>query len=259
MIRGMYAATAGMLTMLSRVQTISNNLANVNTPGFREDTLRLSTFPQQLMSRLFSGDPAQIGMTTSGIINESVATRFTQGSFKNTGGPLDLALNGDGFFQVQTTQGVRYTRDGSFRRDGNNQLVTAQGDLVLDNNGAPITLPDGDLAILSDGQIRVTPLNGGTAGPVDQVAGQIGVVRFAEPAQLRKIGNNLFEDPLNQAQPGPDAVTTVHQGFLEGSNVDPAQAMSDMMVAQRIYEASARMVQLQDDMTARAVSDVGKL
>src|SRR6266508_3801054 len=141
MIRGMYSATAGMMTMLSRVQTISNNLANIDTPGFREDTLRLTSFPQQLMARLFAGGNRVIGSAINGIVNESMATRFAQGSLRQTDGQLDLAINGDGFFAVQTTQGVRYTRDGTFRRDGANQLVTSQGDLVLSAAGTPITLP----------------------------------------------------------------------------------------------------------------------
>jgi flagellar basal-body rod protein FlgF len=264
MIRGMYAATAGMMTMLSRVQTISNNLANVNTPGFREDTLRLTSFPQQLMSRLFAGGGVQnVGSMINGLVNESVATRFTQGSLRQTEGQLDLAINGQGFFAVQTTQGIRYTRDGSFRRDGNNQLVTSQGDLVLSAQGTPVTVPEGAISVSPEGQIRVTPLTiNGQAGPIDQPVAQLGVYTFAEPGQLRKTSGNLFEDPNGLAQPvaqGAAGLSTVHQGFLENSNVDPARAMADMMVAQRSYEASAQLLKLQDDITARAVSDLGRL
>ena len=264
MIRGMYAATAGMMTMLSRVQTISNNLANVNTPGFREDTLRITSFPQQLMARLFNGgNPQLIGASINGVVNESVATRFTQGSLRQTEGQLDMAINGDGFFAVQTTQGVRYTRDGSFRRDGNNQLVTAQGDLVLSAQGTPITVPPGAISVSPEGQLRVTPLTtNGQTGPIDQPVAQIGVYTVAEPGQLRKTSGNLFEDPTGLAQPaaqGAAGLSTVHQGFLESSNVDPTRAMADMMVAQRSYEASAQMLKLQDDITARAVSDLGRL
>src|SRR5690242_4466199 len=127
MIRGMYSATAGMMTMLSRVQTIANNLANVDTPGYREDTLRLTTFPQMLMARMFSGgtEPAgapnasftPIGQTTmGGIVNESMSVRLTQASLRSTENPLDMAIQGAGFFSIQTPDGVRYTRDGSFRR-----------------------------------------------------------------------------------------------------------------------------------------------
>ena len=267
MIRGMYAATAGMMTMLSRVQTISNNLANVNTPGFREDTLRLTSFPQQLMSRLFSGptgtSPRLIGTAINGVVSESMATKFSQGSLRQTEGQLDVAINGNGFFGVQTTQGVRYTRDGSFRRDGNNQLVTSQGDLVLSAQGTPITVPPGAISISPEGQIRVTTLTtNGQTGPVDQPVAQLAVYTFAEPGQLRKTNGNLFDDPTGLAQPvaqGAAGPSTVHQGFLENSNVDPARAMADMMVAQRSYEASAQMVKLQDDLTARAVSDLGRL
>lgn len=260
MIRGMYSATAGMMTMLSRVQTIANNLANVDTPGYREDTLRLTTFPQMLMARMFSGgtSPAggpnasftPIGQTTmGGIVNESMSVRLTQASLRSTENPLDMAIQGAGFFSIQTPDGVRYTRDGSFRRDGNNQLVTSQGDLVLGANGAPLTVPQGEVVLLPTGEVQV---NG-------QAAGQVGIVEFAEPDQLKKVANNLLEDPTGRAQPAPAANSVVQQGYLEGSNVDPTRAMADMMVAQRAYESNARMVQIQDEMTQHAVSEVGRI
>ncbi len=255
MIRGVYAAAAGMLAMLTRAQLISNNLANVDTPGYREDTLRLSTFPQQLMARLGAGGTRPIGATSMGVVNESVVTSFLQASLRATDNPLDVAIQGPGFFTIQTAQGVRYTRDGSFRRDGNNQLVTAQGDLVLGADGAPIVVPPGLITILPDGQIRRTDDVTGQDAPV----GQLGIAEFAEPAQLRKDGSNLFEDPTGLAQAAPAVASTVHQGFLEGSNVDPTRAMADLLIAQRSYEASARMISLQDGMTAKAVSEIGRV
>ncbi|MGH2356286.1 MAG: flagellar basal-body rod protein FlgF [Chloroflexota bacterium] len=249
MIRGMHAAVGGMVTMLTRVETISNNLANVETTGFKEDLLRLTTYPAQEVERVAGGPggSAGIGAATMGVLNESVLVRFTQGSLQATESPLDVALQGTGFFAVQTPDGVRYTRDGSFQRDGDNRLVTSRGDLVLDPGGAPIVVPPGAVTILGDGEIRVD----------DQAVGQLGVFDFADPGQLRKTVDNLFEDPTGQAVPAE--ASTIHQGFLEGSNVDPARAMADLLVAQRSYEASARMVQLQDDMLGRAVNDVGRV
>ncbi len=259
MIRGMYSATAGMMTMLSRVQTIANNLANVDTPGYREDTLRLTTFPQMLMSRMFAGgtgtiggaagNATPIGQSALGVVNESMSVRLGQAGLRSTDNPLDMAVQGAGFFSVQTRDGVRYTRDGSFRRDANNQLVTGQGDLVLGPAGTPITVPPGLVTVTPTGQIQVD----GAA------VGQVGLTEFGEPTQLKKTANNLLEDPNSQSQPGPAITSVVQQGYLEGSNVDPVRAMADMMVAQRAYESNARMVQLQDDMTHRAVNDVGRL
>ena len=250
MIRGMYTAAAGMMTMLARAQTISNNLANVNTPGFREDTLRQTTFPQQLMARLFAGGNVKgVGPSAMGVVNESTVIRYTQGAFRGTDSPLDMAVQGTGFFSVQTAQGVRYTRDGSFQRDGDGRLVTSRGDLVLDAAGAPLTVPAGLIVVDTRGQIFVN----------DQPVGQIGVTEFVEPQQLRKAANNLFEDTNNLAKPQPSPASLVHQGYLEGSNVDPARAMADLLAAQRSYESSARMIQLQDDMTAKAANEVGKL
>jgi flagellar basal-body rod protein FlgG len=248
MIRGLYSATAGMLTMLVRAQTIANNLANVNTPGFREDTLRLSAFPQQLVSRLFSG-PRLIGTLGTGVLNEAAGIRLTQAGLRATDHPLDLAIQGPGFFSVQTAQGVRYTRDGSFRRDGANQLVTSQGDLVLSAAGTPITLPPGAVTVLPAGEILVD----------GQPVAQLGVVEFGAPQLLQKAANNLLEDAGGQAQPAPAAGSVVQQGYLEGSNVDPARAMADLLATQRVYEASARMVQIQDEMVQRAVNEVGKV
>lgn len=250
MNRGLYTAAAGMMTMLSRVQMISNNLANANTPGYREDLLRLSTFPQQLTARLFSdGHVQQIGALGNGVTSESVVTRFVQASFKPTDSPLDVAIQGEGFFSVQTPQGLRYTRDGSFRRDGNNQLVTNQGDLVLSPAGTPINVAPGLVTILPTGEIRVD----------DQPAGQIAITEFQEAGQLKKLGNNLFEDLENRAGAQPSPTSNVYQGYLELSNVDPVRAMADIMASQRSYEASSRMMQLLDEMTSRAVGDVGRV
>ncbi len=250
MIRGSYAATAGMITMLTRAQQISNNIANVNTVGYREDQLRVTAFPQLLMNRLFSerGQPV-VGSLVNGTASESTWIRFAQAPLRATDNPLDLAVQGTGLFAVQTAQGVRYTRDGGFRRDGQNQLVTTRGDLVLDANLAPISVPTGLVTVRGNGQVLVD----------DQVAGQVGLFDFVEPQQLVKVGNTLFEDQRGMAQPQAATGTTVRQGYLEQSNVDPARAMTDLMVAQRQYEAAARMVQLQDEMTQRAANDIGRV
>ncbi len=250
MIKGMYAATAGMVTMLTRAQQISNNIANVNTVGYREDTVRVTSFPQQLMNRVFGGASSpNIGSLVNGTVTESTFIRYAQAPLRATDNPLDMAIQGSGMFAVQTPQGVRYTRDGGFRRDGLNQLVTTRGDLVLDANLQPIALPAGGTTMRANGEILVN----------DQVVGQVGLFDFAEPQQLVKVGNTQFEDARQLAQPLAAVGTTVRQGYLEQSNVDPARAMTDLMVAQRTYEAAARMVQLQDEMTQRAANDLGRI
>ena len=250
MIKGMYAATAGMITMLTRAQQISNNIANVNTVGYREDTVRVTSFPQQLMNRVFGGSSSpNIGSLVNGTVTESTWIRYAQAPLRATDNPLDMAIQGSGMFAVQTPQGVRYTRDGGFRRDGLNQLVTTRGDLVLDANLQPITLPAGGTTMSANGEILVN----------DQVVGQVGLFDFVEPQQLVKVGNTQFEDARQLAQPLAAVGTTVRQGYLEQSNVDPARAMTDLMVAQRTYEAAARMVQLQDEMTQRAANDLGRI
>lgn len=251
MIRGMYAATAGMITMMTRAQQISNNIANVNTVGYREDSMRITAFPQLLMNRLFAdqGGEKTVGSLVNGTASESTWIRFAQAPLRATDNPLDMAAQGTGLFAVQTADGVRYTRDGGFRRDGQNQLVTTRGDLVLDANLQPIVVPAGLTTVRGNGEILVN----------DQVAGQVGIFDFAEPQQLVKVGNTLLADTRGLAQPQIAAGTTIRQGYLEQSNVDPARAMTDLMVAQRQFEASARMVQLQDEMTQRAANDLGRI
>jgi flagellar basal-body rod protein FlgG len=236
MIRGTYASTAGMVAQLSRVENISNNLANVDTTGYKEDTLRLSTFPELLLSRLMGGETQggqavnpTIGTGPLSMVAESSVVRLTQGALKPTENPLDMAVQGTAFFAVQTPDGVRYTRDGSFQRDAAGQLVTSQGFGVLGPGGQPITLPQGQVVVTPEGALLVD----GAA------AGQLGLFDFADPAQLRKAAGNLFED-AGEAGPAAAAGSTVHQGYLEGSNVDPTRAMADLIVAQRSYETNAR-------------------
>ena len=250
MIRGIYAAASGMMTMLSRAQIIANNLSNVSTPGFKADVLRVRSFHQTLQARLFAGGAVMpIGPMGAGVVSEGITTLHTQGQLQQTTKQEDVALQGPGFFQIQTPSGIRYTRDGAFQRDGNGTLVTPEGFPILGLNG-PITVGTADYRINRDGTVLV-----GTT-PIDQLA----LVAFERPDDLRKVGDSTFEiagPPIPVAEPATD--TVVLQGFLELSNVDAAQATADLMVAQRAYEANQRALGLQDQILGRAVNDIGRL
>ncbi|HHW03958.1 MAG TPA: flagellar basal-body rod protein FlgF [Thermoanaerobacterales bacterium] len=255
MIRGLYTAASGLMAEMARTDVISNNLANVNTAGFKKDRAIFRAFPEMDIYRI--DDPAAsspmgevdlrpfIGVLGTGVMLDEISTDFSPGPVKNTSNPLDLALAGDGFFEVQTPAGVRYTRDGSFTRDQEGYLVTAEGYYVLGQNG-PVRLPgDEDISINRRGEI----FSGGAF--VDRLM----VVDFADRRQLLKEGDNLYA--ANQ-QPVPSA-SEVIQGALESSNVNPIGEMVNLITAFRAYEASQKVVSANDDTLNKAVNEIARL
>ncbi len=243
MIRGIYSAASGLLAQMARQLAISNNLANLNTPGYRQDITSLEEYPALDLFRLFDGQPAWVGALGTGVAAPPPMVDLAQGALVDTGRPLDLAISGPAFFAVQTPEGVRYTRDGSFSRNAQGFLVNSSGYPVL-GEGGPVQLPEGEVLVSGDGTIAV----GG------QQIGRLLLTEF-QPGQVRKVGANLFE-ATGQGQ--PPANSAVNQGFLEMANVDLAQAVVDMMAATRSYEASLRLLQMQDEILSRSVNDVGR-
>jgi len=252
MIRGIYSAAAGMMSGLLRQETISHNLSNLETIGYKQRVAVMRDFPSLLLMRLSRGNSAalsggtEIGSIGTGVGLDEMTTDWSEGPLQQTEYPLDLALSNEGFFQLQTPDGVRYTRDGSFRRDSSGQMVSADGFPVLGTNG-PITIPEGDPVVAEDGTITVG----------DTVVGKLNLVSFAQLDQLERAGQNLFSAPAGlESTP---AQTHVLQGYLEKSNVDPTEAMLDMMNVARLYEASQRMVQVQSNVLQKAVNEVGRV
>ncbi len=243
MIRGIYTTASGLLAQMARQLAVSNNLANLNTPGYRQDVTSLRESPGLDISRLFDGQVTPLGALGTGVATEIGGIDLSQGPLLDTGNPLDLSISGPAFFAVQTPEGVRYTRDGSFSRSAEAILVNASGYPVL-GEGGPIHLGDGDVVVNGDGTVLV----GG------QEVGRLLLTEF-QPGQLRKVGTNLFEA---QGAGQAAANSAVNQGFLEMSNVDVAQAVVDMMAAARSYEASLRLLQMQDEILSKSVNDVGR-
>ncbi len=254
MIRGIYTAASGMVSNFRRQSIVTNNLANVSTTGYKQDVTASSDFSNMLMikeaaaARPSSKPWESIGTLGAGTELGEIQLDQSQGDLAETGNALDLALNGPGYFAIQTPAGTYYTRDGSFYRDPTGLLARADGGLLLGENG-PIQVGEGNIVVDGDGTVSVD----------GQVAGRIRTVEFGPQDRLLKIGSNYVAPENANVQPQAAQGTAISQGFLERSNVDVTRAMVEMMSAMRSYEASQRMVQLQDQTLDRAVNDVGKV
>ncbi|HEX2410131.1 MAG TPA: flagellar hook-basal body protein [Solirubrobacteraceae bacterium] len=224
MDRGLYIAASGMLAEQIRQEQIANDLANASTAGYKADRTAQSTFGDLLLAN--SGSGAVVGRQSTAVQVAAIETDFTPAAARDTGEPLDFAVTGEGFFAVQTPQGVRYTRNGQFALDSQGRLVTARGDLVLGRGGAPIASRD---------------------GKVD--ARLIGVVNLTNP---RKEGDSLVS-----GTPAGAATGQVRAGALEASGADAARAMVDMIASMRAFEAGQKVIQAIDDTLGRAATQVG--
>ena len=273
MWRGLYAAASGMITETKRTDTISNNLANADTTGFKRDVAVSKEFEPMFIRRIndydprtkvtsfkgfsLSNRPPRVGTLGVGAAIAEIAVDREQGAMKTTGNPLDVAIAGDGFFAVQTDQGVRYTRDGAFFRSSAGVLQNMKGQPVLNEQGQPITIP-GDaahIAIGPRGEISVgDPQNN---LEYQQVARLMFVSFGPDRRAILKQGDNLW-NPREGAVPQP-ADGEIQQGCLEASNSNVVTEMVELNNNQRIYEAGAKAVTTQDTMLEKAVTEVGRV
>ena len=244
---GLYAAYTGLLARTQALDTAANNLANAGTNGFRAER---DYFRGVLASGIAGGAQAsQVGDSVNGFgVLGGSRVDFTQGTLTNTSNPLDLALDGTGLFAVQTSHGVRYTRDGAFSVSTAGQLQTQSGDAVLDQNSQPIALPSGTPVIGGDGTISVA---GG-------VVGKVGVFEFAAPEALQLEGANKFAAP---ADAKPVAGTAqVRQGALEGGNEDAVTGTMQLMLVQRQAEMMQKALSVFDNnFDKTAAEELGKV
>ncbi|MDL2271563.1 flagellar basal-body rod protein FlgF [Desulfovibrio sp. OttesenSCG-928-I05] len=256
----MYSGLFGALTSEHRMNSIANNLANVNTTGYKRDRLAFQdTFQMYAHDMIFEAganirdkkmfpEPTHFARTRISVAQ----TDFQQGALKGTSSPFDVALGGDGFFRVQTPDGEFYTRNGHFRTTAEGLLITEQGYTVM-GEGGEITVPAGyrDLVIAEDGRMFADGLQ----------FGQLAVVGVANPEVLEKMGHNLYR-PRNGAEVEEAAVdptaTRVMQGFLEAPNVDAVYEMVNMIETQRHFEAMQKVMQSSDTIDREAISKVGK-
>lgn len=257
MMRALYSAASGMEAQQFAMDTVSNNLANVNTTGFRRNEARFQDLVYQEMRA--PGTPVgasvvPVGQDVGlGVKVGSSEKIFTQGNLMQTGNPLDIAIQGDGFFQVTKPDGTTaYTRDGSFKRDANGAIVTADGYFLQPQ----ITIPQNaqQLQIGEDG--TVSSLVPGSTQP--QQLGQIQLARFVNPAGLSPVGGqNLYTQtgasgaPI-VTQPGLNGAGTLQGGYLENSNVQVVQEIVNMITAQRAFEANSKTITAADQMLQTA-------
>ncbi len=218
---GYYAAMTGLVARTQALDTAAANLANAQTPGYRAER-------EYFRSVLLGPDAfdSQLGETVNnyGLLGGDQLS-MAQGAIQQTGNPLDLAIQGQGFFEIQTPAGLRYTRDGSFHRARNGQLVTSEGEPVLSATGQPIPVPPGKVTIGADGTLSVA---GGSVAVV-------GIFTFPRGTQLKPEGADRYIAPAG-TKPLPAKMATVHQGALEAANEDVVQGSLDLIVMQRQAE-----------------------
>lgn len=266
--KGVFSALSGAMAQSQRLDTIANNIANVNTPSFKRDQqvfreyLTANEKPSEVIQ--VPRIPASIesfydmqGGDKSFVDSAGTYTDFSQGSLKQTGAPLDVALDGAGFFEVATPGGVRLTRHGSFSLDGNGQLVTKDGYPVLSATAAAVD--PAARVIRSDGQPLVIADNGDVYSGENLVA-RLSVVDVADKDGLGKVGQNLYEFKKGfQPEITTVASPSLKQGFVEGSNVNIVREMTDMITTTRTFESAQKAISAYDQMADKLVNVVPKV
>jgi flagellar basal-body rod protein FlgG len=241
----MYSAVSGNLAAMRRLDVISNNLANVNTPGYKKDKMSF----EGLLAGNINPPAVPQSMTADPILQkENIFIDYASGPISQSSNPLDLALDGDGFFAVTTPEGTAYTRQGNFRSSADGTLVTVDGYPVQNSSGSPLRVQGGRVEIDAKGSVTVDGAQIGTLSVVD----------FEKPYALTKTGNALFVPTDPQITPQP-AKSPVLQGYLEGSNVESISEMVQLIETNRFFEACSKVIKGFDDMAAKAANELGKI
>jgi flagellar basal-body rod protein FlgG len=263
MVRSLWTGAAGMIGQQANIDTISNNLANVNTSGFKKMRADFEDLLYQTVKT--AGTPATEDTVTPvgvqmghGVKVAATQRMFTQGALQNTDNVYDMAISGEGFFRIQMYDGSwAYTRDGAFKVDSDGRLVTSNGYWVLPD----IIMPEGFLpekiTVSKDGRVTVLVPQIDENEPVD--VGQVELYRFPNPVGLTAVGENLFKisnasgDPI-PGRPGYEGMGQIIHKFLEMSNVSVVREMVDLIVAQRAYEFNSKTIQTSDNMLGTATT-----
>lgn len=239
-----YIGLSQQMALQRALSITANNIANSDTTGFKVEHQMLATQPGAPAKDAEVPGPAQF------VLDTGVARDFGEGELRKTGAPLDVAIQGSGFFQVSTPQGTRYTRNGRFGIDADGRLVDAHGNAVLDDGGGEIRfdplLPAATISadgVVSQGDLRIAKL---------------GVVDFPSPAVLSKQGDDLYINTSN-AQPAPAANATLRQGMLEGSNVKPILEVTNLIQISRAYESVAQMISNVNSLSEQSIQRLGKV
>ena len=249
MIRSLYSASSGMKAQQFQLDTIANNLANVNTTGFKKNRVDFQDLLYQQLRVPTEQKPTGMDVGT-GVRVSATLGDFQQGILQETGNDLDVAIEGRGFFQVELPNGnTGYTRNGAFRQDQEGYIVNSDGYRVLDDGGSPIQISPEAREIQIDEMGEVFALLEG--GNLEGV-GTIGLVSFVNPAGLEKLGGSIYLPTTASGDPqegtaGTDGFGLIRQRFVEGSNVQIVEEMVKMITAQRAYEINSKMIQTTDE------------
>ncbi len=278
MLRGIYNSASGMIAQQARLDTVANNLANVDKTAYKKDLTVFKAFPDMIIRRMNeSGQgivPAgsydsmpYVGKLGTGVEVNEVYTQFKQGSLQRTTSKFDLALEGKGFFAVNTERGERYTRNGSFTISKDGILVTHNGNPVLGENG-PILVQKNNFIINERGEVIINQEiprearelvgqdNNNWTEPV--VIDRLKLVDFENIREIKKEGDSLFRETEHSGPPIPPEKLKIRQGFLEKSNVNIVREMVDMIEVQRSYEANQKSITTHDSTLGKLINDVAR-
>ncbi len=264
--KGIYTALSGAIAQSANLDTIANNIANVNTTSFKKDR---QVFQEYLTAYEKNPDviavpriPASVesfydmqGGDKSFVDSEGTYTDFAQGHMKATGSTTDFAIDGKAFFEVLTPSGVRWTRNGSFVKNIQGQLATKEGHLVLrEGQGDPA-----QRAINLGNNANLTVSQTGQLFSNGEGIGRLALVEFDKPDVLDKVGSSLYKLKANKTDvPRNSATSVVQQGYVEGSNVNVIQEMTDMIAASRVFESTQQAIKAFDQMDDKLINQVGK-
>ena len=278
MFKGFYTVATGMVAQQRKTEILTNNMANASTPGFKADQSTVRSFPDMLLSAVGTTNvPSEngssfaqiqeIGSVNAGVYLQETLANYTQGSIYETSQKTDVALidgtlpvdeqlgkTGAIFFRLENpTGGEAYTRNGNFTLDGEGNLVNSQGLYVLSSEGERINLANDDFKLTQDGNIYAN----------DELVATLGVSFSNNPDELVKEGNGIFRTVDGADLPtafGQEGVSfSMQQSFLEGSNVDSAQSMTDLLTAYRSFEANQKVLQAYDKSMDKAVNEIGRV
>ena len=247
MVRGLYSSANGLLVGAARTDVIAANLAGLSVPAYRRDIPTVSVFEQTLTYTALAGDGGPVAPPV--VLVPETQVDLQPGQLHHTGGRLDFALDGPGYFCVQTPRGEAYTRSGAFRLDASHYLLTSAGDRVLGQAG-PIRIEGGQVEALENGDLLVD------GARVDRLR----LVAFPAGAEVQKLGRGLLwvDGPVTAADSG-GAVGRVRQGHLEQANVNAVTELAAMISALRAFEASQRALQATDETLAKVINEVGRV
>lgn len=252
MNNALYVGLSRQMALQREMDVVANNIANSDTAGFKVETVRLQTDTKTPQVSNGGARPTPINF----VFDAGVQRDFSQGPLRPTGAPLDMALQGDGFFSVQTPGGPGYTRDGRFALDGKGQIVDTSGDAVQSATGGPIIVDPlkASPSIARDGTVsQIEPATGAVT-----VIGKVGVVNFADPQALQKTAGGMYQNVSNLT-PQPVKGAVVMQGMIENSNVDSIKQMARLIAVSRAYESVANMISQTGDTSDQSIQRLGKV